>query len=238
MFQCNLRNLSMDLLRPSFEEPNLRLMRGPATSDDDDGELSPSERRRYKAYTVMQKSGFQHTEYVQIMINLCRAEILISLSFMIHGITCPGYPDEAEYQSTCHMNSVSAIVGLFTGALGLGAVHRYRWRTMLIVWLVCCIISSVGNLLAVITTGVWLDHLSKMKNRTGLVNGLSGFMLLGSVALGVCFILTAVMICHYWNSNSPKYQPVGKVAKRTKSLRRRLSRVKSGEKKDKGYHIV
>lgn len=98
---------------------------------------------------------------------------------------------------------------------------------MLVVWLVCCIISAVGNLLSVITTGIWLDHLSKMKDRTGLVNGLSGFMLLASVAVGsnkvyssiftsniagVCFILTAVMICHYWNSNSPKYQAVGKIA--------------------------
>ncbi|RCN23874.1 hypothetical protein ANCCAN_30437 [Ancylostoma caninum] len=140
------------------------------------------------------------------------------------------------------MNTVAALVGLLTGALGLGAVHRYRWRTMLMMWLVCCIISAVGNLLAVITTGIWLDHLSKMKDRTGLVNGLSGFMLLSSVAVGVCFILTAVMICHYWNSNSPKYQPVGKIAKRTR-LRRRLSRMKSGEKKEarpvsKGYHVV
>jgi hypothetical protein len=55
---------------------------------------------------------------------------------------------------------------------------------MLIMWLIMCIISSVGNLLAVITAGVWLDHLSKMKERTGFVNGLSGVMLLGSVAAG------------------------------------------------------
>jgi hypothetical protein len=47
-----------------------------------------------------------------------------------------------------------------------------------------CIISSVANLLAVITTGVWLDHLSKIKSRTGLANGLSGLMLLGSVLVG------------------------------------------------------
>lgn len=91
-----------------------------------------------------------------------------------------------------------------------------------------CIISSVANLLAVITTGVWLDHLSKIKSRTGLANGLSGMMLLGSVLvgkfyhllilpmtsiyLGVCFILTAVLICHYWASNSTKYQAVGRMA--------------------------
>lgn len=36
---------------------------------------------------------------------------------------------------------------------------RYRWRTILVVWLIMCIISSVGDLLAVITTGIWLDHL-------------------------------------------------------------------------------
>uniref|UniRef100_A0A8R1E6V0 Uncharacterized protein n=1 Tax=Caenorhabditis japonica TaxID=281687 RepID=A0A8R1E6V0_CAEJA len=87
-----------------------------------------------------------------------------------------------------------------------------------------------------------------MKVRTGLGNGLSGFMLLASVALGVCFILTAVMICHYWNSHSTGYQPVQKIAKRARSLRRRLSRAKSVDKKDsrpptnipsdKGYHIV
>lgn len=53
-----------------------------------------------------------------------------------------------------------------------------------------------------------------MKVRTGLGNGLSGFMLLASVALGVCFILTAVMICHYWNSHSTGYQPVQKIAVR------------------------
>ena len=161
------------------------------------------------------------------MVHLCRAEILISLIFLAHGTTCPGYPNEAEYQSTCHMNTVSAIVSLLTGAMGLGAVHRYRWRTMLILWLVFCIMSAVGSLLAVITTGripsnfslqlnyflgIWLDHYSKMKVRTGLGNGLSGFMLLASVALGVCFILTAVMICHYWNSNTTGYQPVQKIA--------------------------
>ncbi|CAI4227543.1 unnamed protein product [Auanema sp. JU1783] len=232
----------MDLLRP-FEEPDLRIIMPGTMSSETEEEMSASERRRYKAYTVMQRSGFQHTEYVKIMIHLCRAEILISFAFLVHGIYCPGYPKEAEYQSTCHMNTVAAIVGLVTGALGLGAVHRYRWRTMLMMWLVFCIISAVGNLLAVITTGIWLDHLSKMKDRTGLVNGLSGFMLLGSVAVGVCFILTAVMICHYWNSNSPKYQPVGKIAKRSRSVRRRLSRMKSVEKKEsknsnKGYHIV
>ncbi|PIO59655.1 hypothetical protein TELCIR_18878, partial [Teladorsagia circumcincta] len=88
-----------------------------------DEELSASERRRYKAYTVMQRSGFQHTEYVKIMVNLCRAELAISLAFLIHGFNCPGYPNEAEYQSTCHMNTVAALVGLLTGALGLGAVH-------------------------------------------------------------------------------------------------------------------
>ncbi|XGW28668.1 hypothetical protein V3C99_008450 [Haemonchus contortus] len=227
----------MDLLRP-FEEPDLRIIMPHASSETDE-ELSATERRRYKAYTVMQKAGFQHTEYVKIMVNLCRAELAISLAFLAHGFSCPGYPDVAEYQSTCHMNTVAALVGLLTGALGLGAVHRYRWRTMLMMWLVFCIISAVGNLLAVITTGIWLDHLSKMKDRTGLVNGLSGFMLLSSVAVGVCFILTAVMICHYWNSNSPKYQPVGKMAKRTR-LRRRLSRMKSGDARmsSKGYHIV
>lgn len=91
--------------------------------------------------------------YAQIMVHLCRAEILISLIFLAHGTTCPGYPTEAEYQSTCHMNTVSAIVSLLTGAMGLGAVHRYRWRTMLILWLVFCIMSAVGSLLAVITTG-------------------------------------------------------------------------------------
>lgn len=52
-------------------------------------------------------------------------------------------------------------------------------------WLIMCIISSVANLLAVITTGVWLDHLNHgMKDRTGLANGLSGLMLLGSVLVG------------------------------------------------------
>lgn len=47
-----------------------------------------------------------------------------------------------------------------------------------------CIISAVGNLLSIINAGVWLDHLSKMKDRTGFVNGLSGVMLLSAVALG------------------------------------------------------
>lgn len=244
---CALRNLSMGLLRPSFEEPTARLMPGPVTSEEEE-DFSSTERRRYKAYTVMQKPGFQHTEYSQIMVHLCRAEIVIALIFLAHGTTCPGYPNEAEYQSTCHMNTVSAIVSLLTGAMGLGAVHRYRWRTMLILWLVFCIMSAVGSLLAVITTGIWLDHYSKMKVRTGLGNGLSGFMLLASVALGVCFILTAVMICHYWNSNTTGYQTVQKIAKRPRSLRRRLSRAKSCDKKDarpptsnpedKGYHIV
>ncbi|VDK43303.1 unnamed protein product [Gongylonema pulchrum] len=116
---------------------------------------------------------------------------------------------------------------------------------MLIMWLVLCIISAVGNLLSVITTGIWLDHLSKMKSRTGIVNGLSGVMLLCSVAVGVCFILSAVMICHFWNFNSPKYQAVGKISKRSRSLRRRTSRAGSGterksrpEKLARGYHIV
>ncbi|PIO70081.1 hypothetical protein TELCIR_08078 [Teladorsagia circumcincta] len=76
----------------------------------------------------MQRSGFQHTEYVKIMVNLCRAELAISLAFLIHGFNCPGYPNEAEYQSTCHMNTVAALVGLLTGALGLGAVHRNSTR--------------------------------------------------------------------------------------------------------------
>jgi hypothetical protein len=58
-------------------------------------------------------------------------------------------------------------------------------------WLIMCIISSVANLLAVITTGVWLDHLSKMKERTGIANGLSGMMLLGSVLVGELFIFNS-----------------------------------------------
>jgi hypothetical protein len=72
------------------------------------------------------------------------------------------------------------------------------------------------------------DHLSKLKSRTGLANGLSGLMLLGNVLVGklkffkfkfyyykgVCFILTSVIICHYWASNSTRYQPVGRIAVR------------------------
>lgn len=59
------------------------------------------------------------------MINLCRAEILISLCFFAHGFTCPGYDNESEYQSTCHMNVVAAVVGTATGGFGLGVVHKY-----------------------------------------------------------------------------------------------------------------
>ncbi|VDN19402.1 unnamed protein product [Cylicostephanus goldi] len=67
---------------------------------------------------------FVNIRYVKIMVHLCRAELAISFAFLAHGLTCPGYPKEAEYQSTCHMNTVAALVGLLTGALGLGAVHR------------------------------------------------------------------------------------------------------------------
>jgi hypothetical protein len=106
------------------------------------------------------------------------------LIFLAHGISCPGFHDVSEYQGTCHINVLAALVGLFTGGVGLGAVNRFRWKNVLVMWLIMCIISSVANLLAVITTGVWLDHLSKMKERTGIANGLSGMMLLGSVLVG------------------------------------------------------
>uniref|UniRef100_A0A183CEC3 Uncharacterized protein n=1 Tax=Globodera pallida TaxID=36090 RepID=A0A183CEC3_GLOPA len=93
-----------------------------------------------------------------------------------------------------------------------------------------CILFSYHDSFAleVITTGIWLDHLSKLESRTGIVNGLSGLMLLGSVLVGVCFILTSVIICHYWASNSAKYQAVGRMAKRMRSLRRRTSKPSSG----------
>uniref|UniRef100_A0AAF5PJ22 Uncharacterized protein n=1 Tax=Wuchereria bancrofti TaxID=6293 RepID=A0AAF5PJ22_WUCBA len=240
----------MELLK-TLEDPTLRIVHKAASqmsSETDEDVLleeGKSRMRRYKAYTVMQKSGFQHTDYLSIMINLCRVEIVVSLGFLIHGFTCPGFAQESAYQGTCHMNVVAAVVGATTGCIGLGVVHRYRWKMMLIMWLVLCIISAVGNLLSVITTGIWLDHLSKMKSRTGLVNGLSGMMLLCSVAIGVCFILNAVMICHFWNFNSQKYQAVGKISKRPRSLIRRTSRTSSGterkarsEKFAKGYHIV
>uniref|UniRef100_A0A915BFU4 Uncharacterized protein n=1 Tax=Parascaris univalens TaxID=6257 RepID=A0A915BFU4_PARUN len=119
----------MDLLR-TLEDPALRLVQKGAnqlsseTDEDTLIEEGCSQRRRYKAYTVMQKSGFQHTEYVSIMVNLCRAEIAISLGFFFHGISCPTYAHETEYQSVCHMNVVAAVVGTFTGAVGLGVVHR------------------------------------------------------------------------------------------------------------------
>uniref|UniRef100_A0A158Q8Q8 Transmembrane protein 176B n=1 Tax=Elaeophora elaphi TaxID=1147741 RepID=A0A158Q8Q8_9BILA len=232
----------MELLK-ALEDPTLRIVS--ETDEDVLLEEGKSRMRRYKAYTVMQKSGFQHTDYLSIMINLCRVEIVVSLGFLIHGFTCPGFAQEPAYQGTCHMNVVAAVVGATTGCIGLGVVHRYRWKMMLIMWLVLCIISAVGDLLSVITTGIWLDHLSKMKSRTGLVNGLSGMMLLCSVAIGVCFILNAVMICHFWNFNSQKYQAVGKISKRPRSLIRRTSRTSSGterkarsEKFAKGYHIV
>ncbi|OZC10588.1 hypothetical protein X798_02337 [Onchocerca flexuosa] len=240
----------MELLK-TLEDPTLRIVHkttsqmSSETDEDVLQEEGKSQMRRYKAYTVMQKSGFQHTDYLSIMINLCRMEIVVSLGFLIHGFTCPGFAQESAYQGACHMNVVAAVVGATTGCIGLGVVHRYRWKMMLIMWLVLCIISAVGNLLSVITTGIWLDHLSKMKSRTGLVNGLSGMMLLCSVAVGVCFILNAVMICHFWNFNSQKYQAVGKISKRPRSLIRRTSRTSSGterkarsEKFAKGYHIV
>ncbi|KAF7627143.1 hypothetical protein Mgra_00009592 [Meloidogyne graminicola] len=182
-------------------------------SEDENLALSPPQiNRKFKAYTVMQRSGFQHTEYVQILTHLCKAEIFISAIYGIHGLYCPGFQQESAYQGTCHINVLSSLVGLFTGGMGIGAVHRFRWRTMLVCWLIMCIISSVANLLSVITTGVWLDHLSKLKSRTGIANGLSGLMLLGNVLVGVCFILTSVIICHYWASNSTRYQPVGRIA--------------------------
>lgn len=200
-------------------------------SEEELAQHSPStagNRRKFKSYTVMQRSGFQHTEYVQILTHLCKAEIFISLLYGIHGISCPGFSQENAYQGTCHINVLSSLVGLFTGGMGLGAVHRFRWRTMLASWLIMCIISAVANLLAVITTGVWLDHLSKLKTRTGLANGLSGLLLLGSVLVelfsGVCFILTSVLICHYWASNSTRYQPIGRIAKKNRALRRRSSK--------------
>jgi len=59
------------------------------------------------------------------MLHLCRAEIGISLMFLLHGVTCPGYPEEAAYQGTCHMNIVAALFGIFTGGIGIGAVKRY-----------------------------------------------------------------------------------------------------------------
>ncbi|KAI6229138.1 hypothetical protein M3Y99_01154500 [Aphelenchoides fujianensis] len=222
----------------------------PTTDSDDDCDcdsvdspLNAAPRRRYQAYTVIQRSGFQHTEYVQIITHLCKAEILISLVFLAHGLSCPGFQEDNVYQGTCHINVLAALVGIFTGGVGLGAVHRFRWKNVLVMWLIMTIISSVANLLAVITTGVWLDHLSKMKERTGIANGLSGMMLLGSVLVGVCFILTAVLICHYWASNSTKYQAVGRMAKRTRSIRRRSSRTSSGTERSRSqpkspYHIV
>uniref|UniRef100_A0A915BFF3 Uncharacterized protein n=1 Tax=Parascaris univalens TaxID=6257 RepID=A0A915BFF3_PARUN len=246
----HLSPAKMDLLR-TLEDPALRLVQKGAnqlsseTDEDTLIEEGCSQRRRYKAYTVMQKSGFQHTEYVSIMVNLCRAEIAISLGFFFHGISCPTYAHETEYQSVCHMNVVAAVVGTFTGAVGLGVVHRYRWKMMLVMWLVLSIISAVGNLLSVITAGIWIDHLSKMKTRTGLVNGLSCMMLLASVAVGVCYILTSVLVCHFWVSNSPKYQAVGKISKRSRSIRRRPSRAGSGterrsrtEKYSRSYNVI
>ncbi|KAI6238190.1 hypothetical protein M3Y99_00717300 [Aphelenchoides fujianensis] len=146
----------------------------PTTDSDDDCDcdsvdspLNAAPRRRYQAYTVIQRSGFQHTEYVQIITHLCKAEILISLVFLAHGLSCPGFQEDNVYQGTCHINVLAALVGIFTGGVGLGAVHRFRWKNVLVMWLIMTIISSVANLLAVITTGVWLDHLSKMKERTG-----------------------------------------------------------------------
>uniref|UniRef100_A0A914RHA4 G-protein coupled receptors family 1 profile domain-containing protein n=1 Tax=Parascaris equorum TaxID=6256 RepID=A0A914RHA4_PAREQ len=62
---------------------------------------------------------------------------------------------------------------------------------MLVMWLVLSIISAVGNLLSVITAGIWIDHLSKMKTRTGLVNGLSCMMLLASVAVAIFDVLSS-----------------------------------------------
>ncbi|KJH52699.1 hypothetical protein DICVIV_01160 [Dictyocaulus viviparus] len=50
-----VRNLRMDLLRP-FEEPDLRIIMPNPVSSETDEEISASERRRYKAYTVMQRS--------------------------------------------------------------------------------------------------------------------------------------------------------------------------------------
>lgn len=213
---------------------NVNTNQSSSCSDDETNVGSSSTLRQYKSYTVMQKSGFQHTEYVQILTNLCKAEVFVSLLYLVHGISCPGYPEEASYLSTCHINVLSSLVGLFTGGLGLGAVHRFRWRTILVMWLVFCIISAVANLLSVICAGVWLDHLSKLKTRTGLANGLSGMMLLGSVLIGVCFILTSVILCHYWASNSTKYQAVGKIAKRSRyPLRRRPSKPGSGSERQK-----
>ncbi|MFH4974678.1 hypothetical protein AB6A40_001387 [Gnathostoma spinigerum] len=240
----------MDLLR-TLQDPQIGIIHKPAsqmsseTDEETAVEEGRSQRRRYRAYTVMQRSGFQHTDYVTVMVNLCRAEIVISLGFLIHGLSCPGFGDQVAYQSTCHMNVVAAVVGTVTGGVGLGVVHRYRWKTMFVSWLVLTIISAVGNLLSIITTGIWLDQLSKLKDRTGIVNGLCGMMLLSSVAVGVCFILTAVMICHFWTSNITKYQPVGKISKRSRSVRRRSSRAGSGterkvrsDKAPMGYHVV
>lgn len=62
--------------------------------------------------------------YLSIMINLCRVEIAVSLGFLIHGFTCPGFAQESAYQGTCHMNVVAAVVGATTGCIGLGVVHR------------------------------------------------------------------------------------------------------------------
>lgn len=239
----------LDFLAP-LTDPSVRIMVPElpycsSRSSETDDELIDvrARQRRYKAYTVMQRAGFQHTEYVSILLHLCRAEILVSLGFLVHGAVCPGFQEESAYQSTCHINVLSALVGIFTGGLGLGAVHRIRYKSMLVGWLVMCILSAVANLLAVITTGVWLDHLNKLKHRTGMANGLSGMMLLCSVLVGVCFILSSVIICHYWVSNSTKYQTVGRVAKRQRTIRRRTSRASGtasgSEKKPKSerFHL-
>lgn len=52
-------------------------------------------------------------------------------------------------------------VGLLNAYLIKSSLYalRFRWRTILVMWLVFCIISAVANLLSVICAGVWLDHL-------------------------------------------------------------------------------
>lgn len=156
----------------------------------------------------------RQNDVLQLIYHLARCQILFSVAFIIYGILkfedYQSSSNEPDYGRMCAASLVAGCLGSTAGFLGLWAVYKFRWRGLMVAYLVAGILGSVAYLLLLIYMAAWMGILEKYdraeknvsKNNPDADSTTVFYVylmaLLLCVGTGVCFIISSAFICHLW----------------------------------------
>lgn len=136
-------------------------------------------------YSVANKAkGLLKSELLHIMCHLAKCELFFSSVLFFYGLIRPWYSMVKTYADLCTVSTLAGVAGVFTGLFGFAAICKFRWKCLMVVYLVLSILSSVTDLLVLIFASVWLGDLGKLTSPIKFMLHITITLLLLSVAIG------------------------------------------------------